>query len=102
MNRSVLKGNRLHQRLRSVKFLTLTPLLRRLNILRSDSETFSSFGLQLLLKLQSECFKLFAVSQRTYLVFALKWLKTVSKQIADLCKIFDLFFTCQLLLSLKD
>jgi len=62
---------------RSLKFLTPTPLLLRLNILRlrSDSETFSSFGLRLLLELQSECYKLLAVSNRPYLVFALERLK---------------------------
>ena len=51
---------------RSLKYLTPTPLLLWLNILRlhSDSETFLSFGLRLLLKLQSECYKLLAVSKR--------------------------------------
>jgi len=43
----------------SLKFLTPTPLLLSLNILSSDSETFLSFALQLLLKLQIECYKLF-------------------------------------------
>ena len=59
---------------RSLKFLTPTPLLLRLNILRlrSDSGTYLSFGLRLLLKLQSECYKLLAVFQRPYPVFALK------------------------------
>ena len=62
---------------RSLKFFTLTPLLLRLNILRlhSDSETFSSFGLRLLFKLQSVCCKLLAASKRPYPVFTLKRLK---------------------------
>jgi len=49
----------------SLKILTPTPLLLRLNILRlrSDTETFQSFGLRLLLKLQSELSKLLAVSK---------------------------------------
>jgi len=58
----------------SLKFLTSTLLLLRLNIfrLRFDSETFKNFGLRLLLKLQSELSELLAVSKRPYLVFALK------------------------------
>ena len=62
----------------SLKFLTPTPLLLRLNILR---HTFQSFGLQLLLKLQSELSKLLAVSKRPYPVFALKRRKNRSKSI---------------------
>jgi len=44
---------------RSLKFLTPTLFLLSLNVLRSDSETFVSFALQLLLKLQIACYKLF-------------------------------------------
>jgi len=43
--------------LRSLKFLTPISLLLRLNILLLRSETFWSFGLRLLLKLQSELSK---------------------------------------------
>jgi len=44
-------------------------------MLYSDSETFLGFGLRLLLKLQSECYKLLAVSKQPYPMFALKRLK---------------------------
>ena len=44
---------------RSLTFLTPTPLPFSLNILRSDFETFASYALRLLLKLQIECFKLY-------------------------------------------
>jgi len=49
-----------------------------LNILRLRSDTFQSFGLRLLLKLQSQLSKLLAVSKRLHPVFALKSLKNVS------------------------
>jgi len=45
--------------------------------------------------------KLLAVSKQPYPVFALKRLKNISNELAELCKICDLFFTCQLLLRLK-
>jgi len=46
---------------RSLTFLTPTPFLLSLNIFRlsSNQETFASFALQLLIKLEMECYKLF-------------------------------------------
>ena len=75
ISKSGFKKAKLATLLRSLKFLTPTSLLLRLNALHSDSETILSFGLRLLLKLQSECYKLLAVSKRPYPVFALKRLK---------------------------
>jgi len=71
---------KVYQRCTESEIFPPTPHLLWQNILRVHSDAVLSFGLRILLELQSECYKLLARSQRPYPVFAVKRLKNRLKR----------------------